>query len=160
MENYLTITLTGSFVRFTQALDYFGIRCMLAIIANKVFDNPYGDWEADTDFNRNPYNIGYIALGMHEYGIVRWLMESIDINKKKFSFVARDGYLAMKVYEVIKEKEKNIPDFGYFHMSRKSFLPLSIVDVDDWWSIKENINYIGKSPEEIIQYYKPILPVL
>lgn len=153
----LNNNLTGSFVRFTQALDYFGIRCMLAIIANKVFDNPYGDWEADTDFNRNPYNIGYIALGMHEYGIVRWLMESIDINKKIF-FVARDGYLAMKVYEVIKEKEKNIPDFGYFHMSRKSFLPLSIVDVDDWWSIKENINYIGKSPEEIIQYYKPILP--
>lgn len=159
-ENYselLNKNITGSFIRYVQALDYFGIRCMLAIIANKVFDNPYGDWESDTDFNRNPYNIGYMALGMHDYGIARWLINNVGANNKIF-FVARDGYLAMKVYEVIKEKEKDISDYEYFYMSRKSFLPLSIIDVNDWWNVKENINYIGKTPEEILQYYKPILP--
>lgn len=153
----LNKNITGSFIRYVQALDYFGIRCMLAIIANKVFDNPYGDWESDTDFNRNPYNIGYMALGMHDYGIARWLINNVGANNKIF-FVARDGYLAMKVYEVIKEKEKDISDYDYFYMSRKSFLPLSIIDVNDWWNVKENINYIGKTPEEILQYYKPILP--
>lgn len=98
-----------------------------------------------------------MALGMHDYGIARWLINNVGANNKIF-FVARDGYLAMKVYEVIKEKEKDISDYEYFYMSRKSFLPLSIIDVNDWWNVKENINYIGKTPEEILQYYKPILP--
>lgn len=149
--------ITGSFTRYSQALDYLGIRCMLAVIANKIFDNPYADWEADTDFNRNPYNVGYMALGMHEYGIARWLIQNVHANNRIF-FVARDGYLAMRIYNVIKEKEKDIPECDYFYMSRKSFLPLSIANVDDWWSIKQNVNYIGKTPEEILEYYKPIVP--
>lgn len=149
--------LTGNFMRYSQALDYYGIRCMLAVIANKIFDNPYGDWEPDTDFNRNPYNVGYMALGMHDYGIARWLIQNVSANNKIF-FVARDGYLAMKVYEVLKKREKDAPDCEYFYMSRKSFLPLSIVETDDWWTIKENINYVGKTPKQILEYYKPIIP--
>ena len=149
--------LTGSFIRYSQALDYFGIRCMLAIIANKIFDNPYSDWEPHTDFNRNPYNIGYMALGMHEYGIVHWLIGKVPKNHKIF-FVARDGYLAMKVYAVIKKFFVNIPDADYFYMSRKSFLPLSISNESDWWTMKENINYKGKTPQQLLAYYSPILP--
>lgn len=146
-----------SLLRYTQALDYFGIRCMLAIIANKIFDNPYHDWEYYSDFNRDPYNIGYMALGMHEYGIIKWLLDKCP-KGNKIHFVARDGYLSMKIYEQFKSRDDSLPDYNYFYMSRKSFLPLSIISKEDWWNMKDNINYKGKTPEELLSYYQSILP--
>lgn len=146
----------GNFLRYIHADEYYGIRCMLAVIANKIFDNPYTDYEPDTDFNRNPYNVGYMALGMHDFAIVRWLIAN-NKNKKKIHFVARDGYLAKKIYEIVKQYKQNIPEADYFYMSRKSFLPLSVESKNDWWSIKNYITYQGKSPRELLEYYLPIM---
>lgn len=146
----------GNFLRYVHAYEYYGIRCMLAVIANRIFDNPYVDYEPNTDFNRNPYNVGYMALGMHDFAIVRWLISS-NKNKKKIHFVARDGYLAKKIYEIVQRYEKDIPEADYFYMSRKSFLPLSVETKNDWWSIKNYITYKGKSPRELLEYYAPIL---
>ncbi len=146
----------GNFIRYIHANEYFGIRCMLAVIANKIFDNPYADYEPNTDFNRNPYNVGYMALGMHNFVIVQWLIANCK-HTEKIHFVARDGYLAKRIYEIVQIYVKNIPAADYFHMSRKSFLPLSIETKNDWWSICSNINYKGKTPREILGYYIPIL---
>lgn len=146
----------GNFLRYIHAVEYYGIRCMLAVIANKIFDNPYVDYEPNTDFNRNPYNIGYMALGMHDFAIVQWLIANSK-NTAKIHFVARDGYLAKNIYEVFQKYEKNIPEANYFYMSRKSFLPLSIENKNDWWSISSYITYKGKTPKELLAYYAPIL---
>lgn len=146
----------GNFIRYVHAIEYYGIRCMLAVIANKIFDNPYTDYEPNTDFNRNPYNVGYMALGMHDFAIVRWLIRC-NKKRKKIHFVARDGYLVNKIYEIVQKYEKDIPEADYFYMSRKSFLPLSVETKNDWWSIKDYITYKGKSPRELLEYYAPII---
>jgi len=149
----------GNFIRYVHAKDYFGIRCMMAIAANKMFDNPYMSYEPNTDFNRNPYYIGYVAMGMHEYSFVRWMAEECAPRKMSaIHFVSRDGYLGKAVYDVYLKYHPNLPQSNYFYMSRKSFLPLFIKSEKDWWSIGSNINYLNKTPAEILGYYKVILP--
>ena len=116
---------------------YFGYRCMLAIVANKVFDNPYLSYEPYTDFNRSPYYLGYYALGTYIYGVVQWLLNAPE-NKgyDKIHFVARDGYIAKLVYDELSKNIPNAPKSNYFYMSRKSFIPLLVATKQDLYNRK------------------------
>ncbi len=61
---------------------------MLAIVANKYFDNPYRTFNNLTDFNADSKLVGYYALGMNLFGMANWLLkETIDKNMKKLFFV-------------------------------------------------------------------------
>lgn len=148
----------GSFSRYNYSQKYFGIRCMLGLIANKIFDNPFLSYEPWTDFNRNPYYVGYYALGMHVYGIVQWLIQLCKDKKyETIHFVARDGYAAKLVYEIVRSYEPDLPKINYFYMSRKSLLPLTVKEAADLYNISEFLPYKGKTPLDIIELIKPIL---
>ena len=91
------------------ALEYIGVRTMLAIIANKYFDNPYKSFNKVSNFNGDPALIGYFALGMYVYGITKWLVDSIK--KEKYDsivFMARDGYLPMQAYKLFRKLYKEL----------------------------------------------------
>ena len=68
--------IPGNWVRYKYAYNQFGIRCMCAIVANKFFDNPFLGFDENTDFNIDPYFIGYFALGMHNFAIAYWLLQN------------------------------------------------------------------------------------
>lgn len=105
-----------------SASNYLGIRCMLALIANKIFDNPYiTPFNPDTDFNCNPYYIGYYALGMHLYAVTSWVSEIAEKEKRNtIHFVSRDGYLPMKAYEILKKYRHLNSNANYLYISRKA----------------------------------------
>ena len=149
---------TGNILKYSYAKEYLGIRCMLGTVANKIFDHPFLSYEPGTDFNRNPYYLGYFALGMHVFGIVQWLIQLCE--KKGYQtihFVARDGYTAMKVYEVVSKYYPNAPKINYFYMSRKSLLPLTISRAEDLFALPKFSPFKGKTPMDLIELIRPIL---
>ncbi len=105
-----------------SALSFLGIRCMLATIANKIFDNPYiAPFHEHCDFNANPYFVGYYALGMHLMAITNWIKTIVTKEKRDtIHFVSRDGYLPMKAFEILKKYDPVCTNLNYFYASRKS----------------------------------------
>ena len=47
---------------------------MIAVVANKYFDNPFRTFNRESDFNIDPYLIGYYAVGMYKFGVTNWLL--------------------------------------------------------------------------------------
>ena len=52
---------------------------MLAMVANKFFDNPFIAFNKESDFNANLYFMSYYALGMHLFSM------TMDLIKKKYA---------------------------------------------------------------------------
>lgn len=58
-------TTKGTWENYTWSMQYFGIRCMIAMVANKIFDNPFLSFQSWSDYNcrsRIPWLlcIGYV----------------------------------------------------------------------------------------------------
>ena len=106
------------------------MRCMLGMIANRIFDNPWGFWRPESDFGGSPKTLGYYAVGMYLFGICDWLCREMQKNGYgSIHFMARDGYLPMKGYEIL-SKTYGIPTkICYDHFSRASILPLELGSV-------------------------------
>jgi len=151
----------GYFVNYQNGLSYLGIRCMLAMVANDIFDSPAFSFHPDSEFNMNEKMIGYYAMGMHMFGVVKWMID--DLPKKAGStihFIARDGYLPMKVYKEFQKTIPGLPKANYLPISRKSLLPLLITSPSDFFELPNWINIKAFTPKKIIELLKDIiLPV-
>ena len=64
-------------------IDNFGVRCSIAIVANKFFDNPFVNFCEGSTFNANPFLVGYYALGMNLLSVGNWLLT--DTKKKNLT---------------------------------------------------------------------------
>ena len=140
------------------AFDFLGIRCMLAVVANKYFDNPFRFFNKDSDFNGDPFLIGYYNLGMYLFGIVKWIID--DINTKKYDsivFMARDGYLPMEAYKLFKKLYTKLPEEKYLYISRKALIPAMLQSKKDYYKLNEIINIYNASPLKIINYIKDMI---
>lgn len=117
----------------TQNLGY---RCMIAMVANKYFDNPYRTFNAESDFNIDPYFLGYYPVGMHMLGLGKWLKKNYETGGyKQLVFLARDGALPMKTFSEYIQTDcefRNSMDIQYLQASRKAILPILL---------KEKLNF-------------------
>ena len=57
---------------------YPGVRCMLALAANRFFDNPFVSFNRSSDFNGDPAYVGYAALGPHLMALAKWIEKRDD----------------------------------------------------------------------------------
>lgn len=62
------------------------------------------------------YDFGYECFGPILYGFAKWLTENIKTSKK--FFLARDGYLIQKAYNLYNDIDEN----NYFYASRRSLI--------------------------------------
>lgn len=141
------------------ALEFLGIRTMLAVVANKYFDNPFRTFDKNSDFNADPYLIGYYVLGMYQFGIAKWLVNETMGKYDKISFMARDGYLAMESYKLLKSLYDNLPEEEYIYVSRKALIPIMIADKSDFYKLSDLISYQSTSPKNVIKYLDNILNI-
>lgn len=160
-EEYAKITSYDGKMRdgLNAELGFIGYRCAMALVANKFFDNPYGMNACNADFDADPYKLGYFAVGQYLYAIVEWIIENIkENNAKKIHFVARDGYLPMKAYEIFKQYNKNLPDDNYLFVSRKSLALMDIYKPNDLYSLYLKLNTSNYTPYKLEKlfgaYYK------
>ncbi len=156
--NLLNGNLPGNHINFSTAFQHVGIRSMLAVVANKYFSNPFRSYSPRTDFNRDPYYMGYFALGMHDFGIAMWLKEEVRKKQNRcVHFVARDGYAVKQVYDVLREKDPDMPESNYFYMSRKSLLPLAITCRESFYSLHRYITLKGCTIRFMLTLLHPVL---
>lgn len=136
-----------------SALEFLGIRCMMALIANHLFDNPFVEWNQSSWLNALPYTIGYAALGPELWGIAHWLRkESKDYDK--IHFIARDGYLVRQVFNILFPEVKT----DYLRVSRKALMPLDVSQILDFPKLRTQFNWGRYSPGKVIRLLEPILP--
>ena len=142
-----------------EGLRFLGIRTMLAVVANKYFDNPFRSFNDESDFNADPYLIGYYALGMYAFGVTKWIMDDAKGNHDKISFMARDGYLIMETYKIMKQLYSNMPQEEYMYVSRKALIPIMISSKLDFYKLSEILEIEKHSPKGILKYIANIIKV-
>lgn len=140
-----------------ESIQFIGIRTMISVIANKYFDNPFRPFNKNTDFNADPYLIGYYALGMYVFGISNWLLREVNGKNDKISFMARDGYLIMEAYNMLNKLYSNAPKSEYMYVSRKALIPVMIQSELDFYRLSEIVDYRKHSPKSLIKYLKSVL---
>ena len=124
-------------------------------VANKYFDNPFTAFNKYSDFNADPYLIGYYILGMYTFGISKWLLDETEgQGYTNMVFMARDGYLPMEAYKIMKKFYKNVPEEKYLYVSRKALVPITIMSKLDFYKLPECINVTKHTPREILKYLK------
>lgn len=142
----------------SNGLNFIGIRCMLALVANKYFDNPYRTFNNLTDFNVDPNLVGYYVLGMHLFGITDWLLKDISNNKyENVIFFARDGYWIMQAYKILKQVYNNAPEEKYLYISRRALVYATLQNRFDFYKLSELIDIYKYTPKTILKYIKDIL---
>lgn len=142
------------------SMNFIGIRTMLAMAANKYFDNPFISFNQNSDFNADPYLIGYYILGMYTFGISKWLLDKTNgQGYTNIVFMARDGYLPIEAYRIMKKLYENVPQEKYLYVSRKALIPITIMNKMDFYKLPECINVANHTPKEILKYLKDCIKV-
>nr|WP_199064807.1 hypothetical protein [Chromobacterium sp. ASV5] len=104
------------------------------LIANKYFSSPISNFDTKSICNGSLFGVGYAALGPFVLGYVQWLIRRMKFQKIDHAyFLARDGYLIMKVYEAFKAAmpDLNLPDHSYLLCSRRSVMVPGISSIKD-----------------------------
>lgn len=126
-----------------------GYGVLHALAANRYFDNPYRYFNGESDFNKDPYFIGYYPLGMHLLGFVRWLIEeSQAYGYKKLYFTSRDGYLPMLAYNRLRRVYPDAPIAEYLYTSRKALMPYILANPYDFYDMPVEIT--NHSPQTLM----------
>lgn len=137
-------------IDYSKAKTVLGFRCMQALAANYYFDNPYRAFNIESDFNIDPYFIGYYLLGMHSLGLTRWVNSQVaDHGAENVLFLSRDGYLPMNIYSIM----QGYPEGGkarpiYVQASRKALLPIMVKDSVNLYQLP--VEYRAHSPKTLI----------
>ncbi len=136
----------------TLALNSLSIQLFVSLMINKYFDNPYVTFDSRTDFNCDPSFVGYGAFGMFLYGVVSWIIK--DASKKKYDvigFMSRDGYMPMKIYNIMSQYYNlTVPKPDYVYTSRQAIISTYIQNDSDIFKLGELIDFIGKTPRQLI----------
>lgn len=129
-----------------------GFKTMLAMVANKYFDNPFRVFNSNSDFNMDPYFIGYYLLGMNSNGIMKWIEDNV-YEYDKICFLSRDGYLMNKLWNIRNKYMNNKIDCEYIYSSRKLLLPAMINNKIDFYDLPlEFKNHTPKSVLNILKF--------
>jgi len=140
-------------------LGFVGYRSALALAVNRLFDDPFALFARDSDFDANPYRIGYFALGHYLFAVTDWLAQKAKREgRRKIHFVARDGYLPMEAYRILRRYDAALPEENYLYISRKALALTDVynpVDLFSFWSKFPPANYSVERFDRILApYYK------
>lgn len=145
---------TGQWISYEHSLKFFEVRCALALSAKEIYDNPYISYLRGSAFNCSGRFIGYYALGMHLFGVARWLYESNLGRCGRLHFIARDGYLPRLAYDIMNDDGAAAPS-GYLYSSRKALLPLLYLQAE---SVEELLPLVrGASKRQLDKWLSLIL---
>ncbi len=144
------INSNGNIVDKQKQYRSIGLSCMYSVVCNMYFDNPYRAFNPESDFNADPYFIGLYALGMHLIGLSKWISGVCkDKEVKRVHFLARDGYMPMRAFEILNSNADCISEFDYMYASRKSVMPGMIKSTTDFYNLP--VEYRNHSPKTLLK---------
>lgn len=145
---------TGQWISYEHSLKFFEVRCALALCANRIYDNPYISYLRGSAFNCSGEFMGYYALGMHLWGVGRWLYERNIGRGSRLHFIARDGHLPRLAYDLI-NADGRASASDYLYSSRKALVPLLYLQAE---SIEELLPIVGRaSKKQLDTWLSPLL---
>lgn len=149
-------------IDYSKFFDSFSNRCLYAVAANKLCDNPFISFNSCSDFNGDPYFLGTFAYGIHVFGISMWLYDLVKkCHYQTLHFSSRDGFYLKKVFDLISEKlNDNTVNTNYFYISRKSMIPIEVQSRDFVDNIISSCSFSNNSPRSIIKRYSSVLAPL
>lgn len=135
--------------------DFTSVRSILAMSANKFFDNPYVSVNPWSDFNADPRMIGYSALGPHLLALCMWIYKIVKREKiGTIHFVARDGFLVKQAFDLFNFTGVKT---NYIRVSRKALVLADVESVEDIYSLYNKVTP-KCPPKELAEYLNPIIP--
>lgn len=140
--------VSGVILDRNKLLESAGYGSMTAIAANYYFDNPFRPFNNESDYNADPYFIGYYALGMHLAGLVKWIIQQAS-GYERILFMARDGFLVKQAYDIWSGYVEQAPESEYIHVSRKMLLPVSAENAADFMNLP--VVFTQYSPSAILE---------
>ncbi len=142
----------------TQIIKQLPLRCMIATIASNSFDNPYNFFNPVSKYNGDPYYSGYATMGMHIFGIAKWMLDIVRNNGyKKVVFLARDGYVIKPVFEKLCKALGKKIETEYFYATRKALIPYMIKSPKDFYFVGDYIRIELHTPKDILNMFKLFL---
>ncbi|NBD27567.1 glycosyltransferase [Paenibacillus glycinis] len=141
----------------SEQAQYLSVRCMLAVVANRLFDNPFISFNAQTDFNCDPFFVGYYALGMHAFGLAHWLAEESQMKQQDtMHFMARDGYLPQLVYDIVSSQYPEAAKSNYLYASRLMLLPY-LLTANNQYGLELFVSLHAHTPMSILKMFDEVL---
>lgn len=105
---------------------------ILAIVGNKLHDNPYLPHRNNTLFGGSPIKLGYYGFGPLLLGYTKWLIESsINDGIEKLYFLSRDGKIMKAAYDVVSKLYPNAPKSEYLLCSRRAVNLAKVENISD-----------------------------
>ncbi len=130
----------------TQTLNQ---RILIGLTSNELFQDPFCLYGRNgIPFFDTQYKYGYCGYGAILYNYILWILKShINFGNKLF-FFARDGYLLLQIYEMIKKYHNNndLPEGIYLKISRRVVTVASIRTKDDIYGLLD-LKYQGTFQE-------------
>lgn len=133
-----------------HAMDELGIRCMLAVAANRVYDDPFRKVSREELF-------GCFSLGMYCMAQGLWVFKlAKEHNYNQVLFFSRDGYIPFLAYKCLRRYENN-PEASYIRTSRKALIPLLLTHESGPLKSGTHLLYYDHSPKSVTRLLKKVL---
>ncbi len=140
------------------SLQKLGIKCMLAVAANSVFDDPFRGYNKNGDYARDEQLFGNLALGLYCMAHALWVHElTTEKNYDRVLFFSRDGYLPFIGYNLLREFDEGDTPAEYVRTSRKALFPLVFTSAERVACTNSFITYKRNSPESLSKLLESVL---
>lgn len=119
-------------ILYKKIFKRIGKKCILTSMTAGMISQKLEEEKQNTTslLSNNLYNLGFNVFGSMIFAYTIWLFNELKKhNIKKIFFVARDGYIMKKVFEIL-FKERDI-EVHYLEISRRSLMSLSVSDVNN-----------------------------
>lgn len=140
------------------AIRFLGLRCMLAVAANRIYDDPFRTDGCSGVYAKDPELFGNLALGMYCTAHAMWIDQlACESKYDRVLFFSRDGYLPYLGFQMIQQYREKRTEAVYARISRKALLPLVLSD--ERWGLYagSQVVFYLHTPESLTRTLSPVL---
>lgn len=140
------------------AMKFIGIRCMMAVVANQIYGNPFVSFHEESDFNADPEFIGYFLAGMFLFAEAKWLLGESSRHKiNTIHFVSRDGFFIKMAYDILHEEMMKGASSNYLYFSRKAAVPLFLENKEGIYELFLPPHILSQTPESVVKLLENVV---
>lgn len=160
-SSYAYLTKADTTIDTTEAIKQLPFRCMIGLVANEIFDNPFNFYQQQSAYNGDCYNAGFYTLGMHLFGVAKWMLDTAtESGYKNIVFLERDGHLLKQIFDILKEVQGSKISTSSFYATRKALMPYSIKEKKDFYNLVEFMDIKEHTPLDLLEYLSVVIKPL
>ena len=141
-----------------MSLDKLGVRCMLAVAANRIYDDPYRDYNRTGEYAGDQILFGNLALGMYCMAQALWLDRlTSETEYDRVLFFSRDSFLPYQGFCMLQGLKPSGVRADYLRISRNSTAPLILANEKRLICAGDYFRFEAHSPKSLARMMKQVL---